>query len=114
MVIDSHHHFWNYDAEEYGWISESMSLLRRDFGPEHLRREIAAANVDAVVSVQARQTIEETDWLLDLATKHQFIRGVVGWVPLIDPNVRSHLDRLSNPKLKALRHVIQDEPDENY
>ena len=114
-MIDSHHHFWRYDPEEYGWISESMAVLRRDYLPADLLREASAAGVDGVVSVQARQTLEETRWLIELAEQNDFIRGVVGWVPLVSDAVRQDLERFAvHPKLKAVRHVLQDEPDDNY
>ena len=71
--------------------------------------------IDGVVSVQARQTLQETEWLLDLADKHDFIKGVVGWVPLAAPDVRKHLDGLAKrPKLKGVRHIVQDEPDDQF
>ena len=115
MAIDAHHHFWRYTAAEYGWIADDMATLRRDFLPEDLRREIHAANVEGVVSVQARQTLEETRWLLELAENNDFIRGVVGWAPLVSETVQANLEHLSRrPKLKALRHVLQDEPDDGY
>lgn len=115
MVIDAHHHFWNYDPAQYGWISDEMRALRRDCGPRHLRAEMDAAGINGVVSVQARQSIEETRWLLELANQNDFIRGVVGWVPLIRVDVATHLERFaSEAKLKAVRHVLQDEPDDDY
>jgi L-fuconolactonase len=115
MAIDAHHHFWQYNPREYGWISEGMSVLRRDYLPADLRREAANVGIDGVISVQARQTIEETDWLLGLAEKNDFIRGVVGWVPLVSAGVREDLSRLAKRgKLKAVRHVLQDEPDDDY
>lgn len=118
MVIDSHHHFWRYDETEYGWIPPAWSALRRDFLPEELGREISAAGVDGVISVQARQTLGETEWLLELATRYPFVRGVVGWVPLTAADVEAQLDRLAAlpaaAKLRALRHVLQGEPDEAY
>jgi L-fuconolactonase len=114
-VIDSHHHFWHYTAEDYGWIPPEWSRIRHDFLPPDLATEIAAAGVDGVVTVQARQSLEETEWLLDLAGRHAFIRGVVGWAPLIDPAVESHLDRFAtSPKLRSLRHVLQGESDDAY
>ena len=92
-----------------------MQTIRRDFLPEHLRAEIAAVGVDGVVSVQARQSIHETGWLLDLAARNGFIRGVVGWVDLVSPTVGAQLERFSAcPKLKAVRHVVQGEPDDNF
>jgi L-fuconolactonase len=115
MKIDSHHHFWKYSAEEYPWIGDSMAALRRDFLPEHLKAEIAAAGIDGVVSVQARQSVRETEWLLSLADVNPFIKAVVGWVPLARPDVRDTLAALAaNPKFRAVRHVVQDEPDDRF
>jgi L-fuconolactonase len=115
MTIDSHHHFWNYDPVEYGWIDESMKVIRRDFGPADLASEIKAAGIDGVVSVQARQSLEETAWLLETAGAHDFIRGVVGWVPMVSPTVRADLERfVAQPKFKGVRHVVQAEPDDQF
>jgi L-fuconolactonase len=115
MIIDSHHHFWSYSKEEYAWISDEMAVLRRDFLPADLANTIAPPGVDAVVSVQARQSTEETRWLLKLAAENDFVKGVVGWAPLTDPRLRDTLDLLHDkPKLKALRHVLQGEPDDHY
>lgn len=115
MTIDSHHHFWKYSAAEYGWIDEAMAALRRHFLPEHLESEIAAAGIDGVVSVQARQTVGETEWLLSLAERNDFIKGVVGWVPLVDAGVRDLIGKFAaHPKLRAVRHVVQDEPDDRF
>jgi len=73
------------------------------------------SGVDGTVAVQARQMSEETEWLLDLAARNAFIRGVVGWVPLADPDAGEYLERFAqNPKLKAVRHVLHDEPDDSY
>jgi len=115
MTIDSHHHFWRYDPVQYDWIDESMSAIRRDFLPEDLRSAISQAGIDGVISVQAHQALEETSWLLDLASKHAFIHGVVGWVPLASPDVKSVLESLAiERKLVGVRHVVQGEPDENF
>jgi L-fuconolactonase len=115
MKIDSHHHFWNYDPVTYDWIDDSMRAIQRDFLPEDLLAEIASVGVDGVVSVQARQSLEETQWLLDFADKNEFIKGVVGWVNLLSPDISADLERFAeNPKFKAVRHVIQGEPDENF
>lgn len=115
LRIDAHQHFWRYTPAEYGWINESMASLRRNFLPADLQQEIRNANIDGVVCVQARQTLQETQWLLDLASAHDFIRGVVGWVPLTDPNVTDILQQLcKDERLKGVRHVLQDEPDDRY
>ena len=111
-TIDSHQHFWIYDAAEYGWIDEPMSALRRDFLPPALAREMAAAGVDASIAVQARQTLDETRWLLELADRHPFVAGVIGWVDLESADVDEELDRVSrHPRLAGLRHIVQGEPD---
>jgi L-fuconolactonase len=113
--IDAHHHFWNYSTEEYGWISDRMERIRRDFLPADLAQEIGPAGIDGVVSVQARQTVSETDFLLGMARANSFIRGVVGWVPLVADSVGEALDRyVDEPKLKAVRHVLHDESDDSY
>ncbi|MCC7333507.1 MAG: amidohydrolase family protein [Pirellulaceae bacterium] len=115
MRIDSHHHFWNYSAEQYPWIKANMEALRRDFTPLDLKHEIQQVGLDGVVSVQARQSIEETEWLLALAAEYDFILGVVGWLPLAADDMRCQIGRWSRfPKLKAVRHVVQDEPDDAF
>jgi L-fuconolactonase len=114
-IIDAHHHFWRFNVEEYGWMGEPMQAIQRDFLPEDLKREIKAAGVDGVVTVQARQKTEETRWLLELAGQHDFLRGVVGWVPLIDAKIRNVLEAFADyPKLRGVRHVLHDEADERY
>jgi L-fuconolactonase len=115
MQIDAHHHFWRYDPNEYGWIADSMAVLRRNFLPKDLQQEIESVGIDSVVSVQARQSLAETRWLCELAAEHPFVKAVVGWVPLTDPNVKEYLGTLAHcHTLKAVRHVVQDEPDDQF
>jgi L-fuconolactonase len=115
MVIDSHQHFWKYSAGEYAWIEESMSVVRRDCLPEDLRQSMETAEVDGVITVQARQSMEETHWLLRLANESKFVRGVVGWVPLVSERVKHDLETVAaDPKLRGVRHVLQSENDEQY
>lgn len=112
MRIDAHHHFWHYSLDEYGWIDDRMQALRRNFMPADLERELELAHVQATVAVQARQTLEETSWLLDLAAHSRFVQGVVGWAPITARDFPEILDALQqNPKLKGLRHVVQGEAD---
>ena len=115
MRIDSHHHFWKYDPVQYDWIGPEMGLLRRDFLPPDLEKELAASGIGGVVSVQARQKVEETAWLLDLAGENELIKGVVGWVPLVSPTVEADLERFAaHQKFKGVRHVLQGESDDRY
>jgi L-fuconolactonase len=112
MKIDAHHHFWKYSALEYGWIEDAMKVIRRDFLPADLKKEVDAAAFDGVITVQARQTLEETHWLLSMAAQNDFIKAVVGWVPLTASFVYRDLESLAqNPRLCAVRHVVQSEPD---
>jgi L-fuconolactonase len=110
-VIDAHHHLWRYSAIEYDWIDDRMAALRRDFLPAEFIDEFASAGIDGAVTVQARQTLEETQWLLELAGRHKEILGVVGWAPVASSDFESSLNALAaNPKLVGLRHIVQAEP----
>ena len=112
MIVDAHHHLWRYNPVEYAWIGEELNVLRRDFLVADIKAQIETSGVDGVVTVQARQTIEETEWLLHLAEENDFIRGVVGWAPLVSPTIGEILGAfVETGKLKAIRHVLQDEPD---
>jgi L-fuconolactonase len=89
--------------------------LRRDFLPGDLQQQIAGVGIEGVVSVQARQSLAETRWLCDLVAENSFIRGVVGWVPLASPELKEQLAALVDcPKLRAVRHIVQDEPDDRF
>jgi L-fuconolactonase len=113
-MLDSHHHLWNYSVEEYPWIPAGSPLAQDQLLPQ-LEAATTSAGVDGTVVVQARQVIEESDWLLSLADESETIRAVVGWVPLIDRNVRDDIERLApRPKFRAVRHVLQEEPDEYF
>jgi len=115
MHIDSHQHFWKYDAGEYGWINDSMKSLRRNFMPEDLEPELERNGFDGCVAVQARQTLQETRWLLELASRHPFVKAVVGWVDLKSPELRVQLESLcGNSKLTGIRHIAQSEPDDRF
>ncbi len=115
MRIDAHQHFWIYDCDEYGWIDDSMASLRRHFLPLDLKPELDRNGVQGCIAVQARQSLEETRWLLELAEQFHFIMGVVGWVDLLSPDVRSQLNALAaNPKLVGIRHIVQSEPDDRF
>lgn len=113
--VDSHQHFWRYSRAEYGWIDDRMAPLMRDFLPADLEPPLRAAGFDACIAVQACQTAAETEFLLDLAERHPFIAGVVGWVDLRRPDARVQLGRIAQRrKLVGVRHVVQDEPDDRF
>ncbi|MDB4272851.1 amidohydrolase family protein [Akkermansiaceae bacterium] len=113
-MLDTHHHLWKYTPEEYGWIPENTPLQQDQLLPE-LKAATSAAEVTGTIAVQARQITPESDDLLAMADHSDLIRGVVGWVPLIDDAVSADLERLApHPKFSGVRHVLQEEPDEYF
>ena len=113
--IDSHQHFWIYNPAEYDWIDESMSTIRRDFLPLDLQPELVSGGFDGSIAVQARQTLQETRWLLALADRNPSILGVIGWADLRSANIRTVLKTLTeNPKLVGIRHIVQSEADDRF
>ncbi len=112
MIIDTHHHFWNYNPVDFDWIDDEMASIRKNFLPKDLKETLLETGVQGVVSVQARQSLEETDWLLEMAEEHDFIKGIVGWLPLAAENIQQVLEQYSgNQWLKGVRHVVQGESD---
>lgn len=111
MRIDSHHHLWQYSAQEYDWIDDKMSVLKQDFLLPELEQQLDAAVMEGSVVVQARQSMEETLWLCELAQTNEKIKGIVGWVDLCSEQLAQDLKCLKKyPKLKGFRHVLQGEP----
>ena len=114
MKLDSHQHFWSYDAAQYPWIPHG-SALHRDWLPGDLAPLLAAAGLDGCIAVQARQSLEENRWLLELAEHHSIIKGVVGWVDLRSESVGKELAEFADhPRFAGVRHVVQDEPDDDF
>lgn len=116
MKIDAHQHFWHYNPQRDSWITDEMSLLKRDFLPEHLTGELQASRIDGSIAVQADQSEAETAFLLDLATRHDsHIQGVVGWLDLSSPRLPDRLAHFTPfKKLRGLRHIVQSEPDDRF
>lgn len=115
MTLDSHQHFWNYAPEDYPWIDGPKSRIAKTFLPGDLEVEQRPLGLQGSIAVQARQSIHESDWLLQLADGSPVIKGVVGWVDLRAATVEQDLGRLSkHPKFVGLRHVVQDEPDDSF
>ncbi len=113
--IDSHQHFWQYNPAEHTWMTAAMNELKRNFMPVDLAPLLSQINFDECIAVQARQSLEETNWLLKLAAEHDFIKGVVGWVDLRSPDIHETLLGYSNQdKLVGVRHVLHDEPDDYF
>jgi L-fuconolactonase len=115
MNIDAHQHFWKYDPQRDRWITDQMSVLKRDFLPDDLIQELRANGIDGCVAVQADQSETETEFLLRLAAQHNWIAGVVGWLDLCSANLPERLAHFSQfRKLRGLRHIVQSEPDDRF
>ena len=115
MNIDAHQHFWKYSQADYPWIIAGMERLAQDYLPSELVQTSQPYNIPGSVAVQARQTKEETQWLLECADEYPSIRGVVGWVDLSSPSVGDDLSHFSqHKKFVGVRHVVQDEPDPRF
>jgi len=115
MVIDAHQHFWHYDPQRHGWITDAMSAIRRDFLPSQFESECVANGVDASVLVQVDQTEAETRFLLQLAEQYPRIAAVIGWIDLLAPSLAERLQYFSQfQKLHGFRHIAQAEPDDRF
>ena len=110
MRIDSHQHFWKFDPVRDSWIDSSMQKIARNFLPQDLKPLLSQSQMEGCVAVQADQSETETQFLLDLAGKNTFIKGVVGWVDLRADDLSERLDFFSkNPLFKGVRHILQAE-----
>ncbi|MDQ4099428.1 MAG: amidohydrolase family protein [Chloroflexota bacterium] len=115
-VIDCHQHFWWTARRAHKFPPEVGDRLDRDFTPDDLRPELAAAGVDATVLVQSLNDLDETAEYLDLQREIDFIAGVVGWVPLADSAAceRALASLSGRGKLVGIRHLIAYEPDPKW
>jgi L-fuconolactonase len=115
-AIDAHQHFWELGRFDYRWLdAPALGPIRRTFLPEHLKPELDAAGVDHCIVVQTQHNLDENRWALDLAARHDFIAGVVGWVDLASPECEEQLLRFKqDPHFVGVRHVTQDEPDDDF
>ena len=112
LKIDSHQHFWRFDPVRDAWITHEMRVIQRDFLPADLWPLLERSGIDGCVAVQVDQSEEDNEFLLDHAAKHDFIKGVVGWVNLWDPELENRLTHYKKfPKLKGFRHILQSEHD---
>jgi L-fuconolactonase len=111
--IDAHQHFWKFDPIRDSWIDETMQKIQRDFLPEDLLPLLQENQFSGCVAVQASQSEDETNFLVNLAAKNDFIKGVVGWVDLRGVTIEERLSHFSSNKIiKGFRHVVQGEPDD--
>ncbi len=115
MRLDAHQHFWKYSPAGYEWITDEMAVLKRDYLPHDLKSLLAESGFDGSIAVQAQHSVQETQWLLELAEQNDLIKGVVGWVDLSSPDLHAQLEQLRGRKrLVGLRHIVQSEADDEF
>lgn len=115
MKLDSHQHFWHFNTRDYGWMGNNMSNIKRNFLPAELAHTLQSEGFDGSIAVQARQSLAETNWLLDLANENPIIKGVVGWVDLQSENAQHEIETFAaHPKAVGVRHVLHDEVDDDF
>lgn len=116
-ILDTHVHIWNFERAEYSWLKGNTSILNRSYYVEELEEERNKAGVTDGVLVQAANNFEDTDWMLEVAANTDWIRGVVGWLPLTSPQETAKAlgEKYYNQKyFKGIRHLIHDEPDTKW
>jgi len=115
MKIDSHHHLWAINDTDYIWMTDAHAAIRRDFLSNEFNATMDASGIDGTVAVQARQMTGETDFLLGFADANPRIKAVVGWIPLCENGGEPFLEKFAaHPKLAGVRHVVHDEPDDDF
>ncbi|KEO74287.1 amidohydrolase family protein [Anditalea andensis] len=116
-IIDTHIHIWDFSKARYEWLENDNSILRKNYSIQDLEEERLEANVCSGVFVQAANNFEDTDWMLEVAKNTNWIDGVVGWLPLMDPDLTQKmlLEKYHiNPYFKGVRHLIHDEADPKW
>jgi L-fuconolactonase len=116
MIIDAHQHFWDKQLFNYDWLNNpDVKLINKSYLPHDLEQHLKFCGIDRSVFVQVQHSLEENRWVLKLAEENNFIAGVVGWVDLQSPNVEQQLlEFKDHPKFVGIRHVVQDEPDDDF
>jgi L-fuconolactonase len=115
MRIDAHQHYWDPSKVDYFWMPKDHPVLSRTYLPEDLEPILERNQFSGSVFVQAAHDPREADWILDLASRHASMLGVVAWADLTGPDLPRELDKLQkHPKFKGIRHILHDEPDVDW
>jgi L-fuconolactonase len=122
-IVDAHQHFWTYGTYQTSWMEAPpyagdpvFRPLRRSFQPADLKPELTAAAITCTIAVEAADGKEENEALLAGARAHDWIAGVVGWVPLDNPNEAERmLEALADERaFVGVRHLVNVEPDPDW
>ncbi|HUS00389.1 MAG TPA: amidohydrolase family protein, partial [Chitinophagaceae bacterium] len=117
QITDTHIHCWNFDHAEYEWLKNDTSILKRTYNIDEIETERKQIGITQGILVQAANNFEDTDWMLEVAEKKDWITGVVGWLPLMDPVASEKVldEKYSlNKYFQGIRHLIHDEPDDKW
>ena len=115
MRIDTHQHFWLYNPVKDAWITDEMSAIQRNFLPNDISWTLKQQGFDGVIAVQADQSPQETQFLLELSQAYAMIKGIVGWVDLRSEHIDEYLnDYFKHAIIKGFRHVIEGEDDPDF
>ncbi|NLE38676.1 MAG: amidohydrolase family protein [Pirellulaceae bacterium] len=116
MRIDAHQHFWQLGRFDYVWMQgEALEPLRRDFLPDDLRPLLEKSGIQRSIFVQTVSNLDENRWVLELAARHEFMAGVVGWLDLTGATLEDEVAEFkSNPRFVGVRHQTHDEPDDDW
>jgi Predicted metal-dependent hydrolase of the TIM-barrel fold len=117
QIIDTHIHCWNFAKAEYEWLKNDTSILKRTYNIDEIVEERKQTGIKQGVLVQSANNLEDTDWMLEVAEKNDWITGVVGWLPLMDTEGLQKIfteKYSSNKYFKGVRHLIHDEPDDKW
>lgn len=116
-IADTHIHIWDFKKAEYAWLNGNTSILNRTYNIEEIETERKETGISAGILVQAANNFEDTDWMLHTASQQEWIKGVVGWLPLMDPEatVKALQNKYGRETyFKGVRHLIHDEPDTDW
>ncbi|MEJ8842894.1 amidohydrolase family protein [Lacibacter sp. H375] len=116
-LADTHVHIWDFNRAEYAWLEGNTSILNRTYSIEELETERFEIGIKKGILVQAANNFEDTDWMLHVAVNTDWIAGIVGWLPLINPDATVKALQKKYGKenyFKGVRHLIHDERDPEW
>ncbi|WP_425862642.1 amidohydrolase family protein [Arthrobacter sp. TWP1-1] len=110
--IDAHVHLWEVGSGQYSWLTPEHGILYDDFTAEQAGETLADAGVGQAILVQADDTAADTEMMLSAAATHDWIVGVVGWLPLEDPAATARLLEKwgHHAALCGVRALIHNDP----
>jgi L-fuconolactonase len=109
-AVDAHQHFWRFDRQRDGWITDEMKVLQKDFMPGDISPLFLQNHIGSSVVVQADPSENENQFLLEIADQNPFIKGVVGWIDFESEDLEERLIYYQQfPLMKGFRHLLQGE-----